>query len=401
MAAYVRTFFICVGLCICVGLFLLGPYSFWWLHESGDAALERVVAEQAKGRFVVFGSGVSQDFVDYKLRLYEATRPEIIAIGSSRVMQFRGAWFSQSFLNMGGVAGNLAVLRSTIEAILALGPPRGMIIGLDFWWFLPQWEPEPEKHVPPTSGSYNYSFESLKKPWEWLLQGKIDLAEFFAPFTGLFGKGFRTDRFGIMAQQSDDGFGPDGAWNYTGEITGQKPALDWHFADTLLNVERGIKAFYHSRNDQPGPDPRHVGVLVDILHKLHAAHVQTWLFIPPLAAKVLKAMDPQKYAHLFTLARTLRQKGIEVLDFSDAALLGSGDCEFVDGFHGGEVTCARILRQMALHSPGLLNYVNMKKLDEVIGEWSGNALVPNPQLTAAPEVDFLGMGCRKKTLLEQ
>ena len=66
--------------------------------------MERAVEAQAEGEFALFGSGVSQDFVDYKLRLYAAVRPDITAVGSSRVMQFRAAYFRKPFLNMGGAA---------------------------------------------------------------------------------------------------------------------------------------------------------------------------------------------------------------------------------------------------------------------------------------------------------
>ena len=49
-------------------------------------AVERAVKTQAGGTFALFGSGVSQDFVDYKLQLYAKVKPEIAAVGSSRVM---------------------------------------------------------------------------------------------------------------------------------------------------------------------------------------------------------------------------------------------------------------------------------------------------------------------------
>lgn len=387
-----------LGLCLLLAIFVFVPYSLWWLHESGDAALERAVAAQARGDFALFGSGLSQDFVDYKLQLYAATRPEVIAIGSSRVMQFRGAWFSRPFLNMGGVAGNLAVLRSTLEALLAISTPRVVILGIDFWWFMPQWEKEPEIDVPPTSGSYNYSLASLKKPWEWFLDGKISLRELGAPVFGLFGAGFRADRFGIMAQQTNDGFGPDGSWYYTAEITGAKPALDWRFEDTLQNIKYGIRAFYHANPGQTGPDERHIKTMQGIWRLLKDRGIKAYAFIPPLAPAVLERMPRRQYPHLYKLSQALAGAGIDALDFSDAQAAGSGNCEFVDGFHGGEVTYGRILRCLALRWPELARYVNMAALDALIERWAGNALVPDIRLTDRPETDFLGLNCIKNNI---
>lgn len=394
--AFLWRFLLSLALLIFASLVCLVPFSAWWLHASGDAAVERAVRSQAEGSFALFGSGLSQDFVDYKLQLYAATRPEIIAIGSSRVMQFRGAWFRKPFLNMGGVAGNLAVLRSTLDALLAISRPKAVILGLDFWWFLPQWEKNPDEHVPPTSGSYNYSLASLKKPWEWFLEGKLSFTQLGAPLLGIFGHGFRADRYGIMAQQTNDGFGPDGSWYYTAEISGLKPAFDYRFHDTLQNVQSGIRAFYHAQPDQKGPAEAHVNSLAEIWCRLKSRGIQVFAFIPPLSAAVLSAMKQQDYPHLHHLRQALLDRGIDVVDFTNPRLLGADDCEFVDGFHGGEVAYARVLRSMADRWPALLAYVNMEKLDAVIRDWRGHALVPDDRLTSRPETDFLGLGCQKR-----
>lgn len=393
---YLKTFIITLASLLLFTILIILPYSLWWLYESGDAGMERAIEAQAKGQFALFGSGLSQDFVDYKLHLYEAIRPQIIALGSSRVMQFRADWFSKPFLNMGGVAGNLAVLRSTLEAMLAIARPDAIILGLDFWWFLPQWEKDPTENVPPTSGSYNYSLDSLKKPWEWLLDGKISFTELGAPVLGFFGKGFRTDRFGIMAQQTNDGFGPDGSWYYTAEITGQRAALDWQFRDTLQNVKRGIRAFYHAASNQTGPEHVHLEVLAKILHTLKDHNIHVYIFIPPLAAQVLASMNPREYPHLFRLNQELDKMGITAVDYTDPAILQADDCEFVDGFHGGEVAYARILRSLAQHWPSLHTYVNMEKLNEIILAWHGHALIADDRITSRPETDFLGLNCIKR-----
>lgn len=62
-------------------------------------------------------------------------------------MQFR-AYFRKPFLNVGGTAGNPPVLRLTIDAMLQIHKPEAVIIGLDFWWFMPQWNADPFKEEP-------------------------------------------------------------------------------------------------------------------------------------------------------------------------------------------------------------------------------------------------------------
>ncbi|WP_303193085.1 hypothetical protein [uncultured Desulfovibrio sp.] len=402
-AAFLKRFFaLLLGLVLAACL-LVVPYTCWWLHSSGDLAVERAVKNQAAGRFALFGSGVSQDFVDYKLQLYAAVKPQVVALGSSRVMQFRGAYFRRPFLNVGGTAGNLPVLRSTLDAMLRLHRPEAVILGLDFWWFMPRWNPDPFKEEPPTSGSYGYNLDSLKKPWTWLLEGKISWRDLLGPVLPRSLGGFRDDRYGIMAQQTDDGFGSDGSWYYTGEITGQKRPFDYRFEDTLKQVRYGIKAFAPSpplkdSRDVGGISTAHLDAFAEIYCRLKARGIATYVFIAPLSITALDALRAREedYPHLFRLRDALLARGIEVMDFTNPRTFAATDCEFVDGFHGGEVVYARILRDMADRWSSLLAYVDMDKINAVIRDWRGHALVPDPRLTDRPEVDFMRSDCPKR-----
>ncbi|MBQ9536217.1 MAG: hypothetical protein IJU79_00335 [Desulfovibrionaceae bacterium] len=386
-----------MGISLLVLLFLVLPYSWVWVYLSGDVGVERAVALQADGENVLFGSGVSQDFVDYKLQLYTQVKPKIVALGSSRVMQFRGAYFTAPFLNMGGVAGNIPVLRSTLEAMLKVHKPEAIILGLDFWWFMPTWNPDPFMEEPPTSGSYVYSLETLKKPWVWLLTGKISGRDLAAPLLQLFGLGFRANRLGIMAQQTDDGFAKDGSWYYTAELTGQKRPFDFQFEDTFTQIEYGMKAFYHVQSTM-APHETHLAALSEIYCRLQALGIKTYVFLPPLAERIFLRLQKleDKYPHLFTLAQALKARGIQVLDLSDPRKLASGDCEFVDGFHGGEVTYMRILRHLADQWASLVQYVDMTALNKAIREWKGHAMSFDTNITSVGEVDFMEWGCPKK-----
>lgn len=387
---WLRRFFLTLGLLAVVAVGLLLPYSFWWVHACGDVAVERAVAAQAGGNFAIFGSGVSQDFVDYKLRLYAAVKPEIAVVGSSRVMQFRGSYFRRPFVNVGGTAGNLSVLRSTIDAMLRIHRPQAVIIGLDFWWFSAGWQKDPFAPEPPTSGSYVYDLETLKAPWKWLLEGKIGWREFFAPLTGAF----RDDRFGIMAQRSNDGFASDGSWHYTADVTGRQRPFDYQFGDTLKQVRYGIKAF------APAPvlSEEHLDAFAEIYCRLKSRGIQTYVFIAPLSATVLDAMRERQagYPHLFSLYTALMERGIDVMDFTDPRKFGSSDCEFVDGFHGGEVTYTRILRDLVDRYHALVAYVDVERINRVLKEWKGHATVYDERVTTLPEVDFMNLSCPKK-----
>ena len=222
------------------------------------------------------------------------------------------------------------------------------------------------------------------------MEGKIGWREFFAPLTGVF----RDDRFGIMAQRGDDGFASDGSWHYTADVTGQQRPFDYQFGDTLKQVRYGIKAF------APAPvlSEEHLDAFAEIYCRLKSRGIQTYVFIAPLSATVLDAMRERQagYPHLFSLYTALMERGIDVMDFTDPRKFGSSDCEFVDGFHGGEVTYTRILRDLVDRYHALVAYVDVERINRVLKEWKGHATVYDERVTTLPEVDFMNLSCPKK-----
>ncbi len=314
-------------------------------------------------------------------------------------MQFRGDWFNAPFVNMGGVSGNLAELRFALEEMLKIHAPKGIIIGLDFWWFMPQWEKEPLKPLAWKPGSYTYNLQAIKKPWQWLSEGKISFGDLLKPFYASYESGFNPNRFGIMAQKYNEGFGPDGSWYNTAEITGKKPPFDYKFNDTLEQIEAGIKAFFHADKNQDNPSPVHLRAFLDILCLLNDKNIKYWLFIPPLSQKAYNKMEQNRdfWPHLFKLRASLDKAGITVLDFSSPASFNSNDCEFIDGFHGGEIAYARILSELAKSYPELEKFVNITRLTTLVQDWKNHAMSFNPEVTLDPEIDFNNFGCPKKT----
>lgn len=389
-SAYITRFFKTLLALVVVCTLFLVPYSVWWLAKSGDVALDAATTKQATGEFALAGFGIAQDFVEYKLALYRKVHPTIAVVGSSRVMEFRGKYFSKNFLNIGGTAGNLSILRSTLDAMMRENKPEVVLLGLDFWWFTRKWEAKPDAIVPPSSGSYAWSFEALKKPYEWLLTGKITPRTFFAPLLGEF----QDNRYGIMAQRGSDGFGSDGSWYYTSQVTGTEKPFDFQFEDTRKEVTHGIKAFAYATE----LSQEHLDVFAEIYCSLRARGVQVYVFIPPLSPRILEEMREREvqYPQLFTLRDALQQRGIDVMDFTDAHMVGSSDCEFVDGFHGGQVTYARMLREMTDRHHALVGYVDVQKLDSDIMAYKGHAFVPDAQVTSLPEIDFMRLECPKK-----
>jgi hypothetical protein len=139
--------------------------------------------------------------------------------------------------------------------------------------------------------------------------------------------------------------------------------------------------------------------LQHIAATLRSEGVEVRFVMPPIAGAVLRAMRAGGGTSLLeTLRDRLSSGDYAFYDFTDGTALGSPDCEFVDGLHGGFVTYLRMLRTMApdLESvPSLRGLVQpVAELDRLIATNSGRATLRD-QAWSGTEIDFLGLGCRK------
>lgn len=112
------------------------------LYSTGESlSVEDVLNDQAlSADEILFMRGVvSQDYNVYKVAGTKLTSPEVLVIGSSRTMQFRGAQFKEGlrFYNAGGILQNANDLiefsRMIKEGLIPT--PSLLICGIDPWWF--------------------------------------------------------------------------------------------------------------------------------------------------------------------------------------------------------------------------------------------------------------------------
>lgn len=263
-----------------------------------------------------------------------------------------------------------------------------MLLGLDFWW-LTAGAPagRPERIVQPSL----LDASTLRAPWRWLVQGRIAPADMLAPLQHRL----RADRYGLEAQLRDTGYGPDGSLYEGAVLDGRRPAPDHAFARTLRELESGSGVWAGSL----APDRERLEAFAEICCRLRSRGIRTIVFLPPLATPVLGALADRNGGDagwLSALRQGLLDCGVESMDFSDPRVYGSGDCEMMDGLHGGDVIGASLVRDMGDRQPWLRDMLHREYLSHVLRERRGLAAVPDERLTALPEADFLGLHCAKK-----
>lgn len=138
-------------------------------------------------------------------------------------------------------------------------------------------------------------------------------------------------------------------------------------------------------------------LLKNIVRKLEAQGIQVILFFPPLAFTpyAMISAAPEDYQFISQLPGELARAGLMAHDFTNPATINTHDCEFIDGFHGGEVTYARLLSALAESNALLGQFINHGQIAAALYKAAGLAMVPDPRITPRREIDFLPLGCRK------
>ncbi len=288
-------------------------------------------------------------------------RKEVLAIGSSRVLQFRAQMFSKPFYNSGYTVNGIDQFAPYLKSIPKEKYPAYLIIGFDQWMFNRNTDSlVTEKDSGMWKNSFTFSPENhvIKNSWRDLIQGTYDFFEESDESNSI--------RIGLFAHFRDKGFRNDGSMDY-GDfkmLLANDPEYgDHNYKNTFERIETGTSLFQYG--DSVNPDA--IRELDELLQFCKANNIEVIAFLPPFANRVYeKMLQSGKYNYLNDLypaiAPLFRSYNFELYDFSTMQKCGSTDEETIDGFHGSEHTYIKILIKM-LESGSKLNEVaDIKKL---------------------------------------
>lgn len=329
----------------------------------------------------------------YKLERYRLKNPDILLLGSSRVMPFAGEVFTTSVVNAGGAANSMDQAAAFARAAVAIHKPKSILLGLDFWWFNPNRDDEIDA-TGDMSDDVDMSLTQLTMPLQWVADDRLKISSLLQ---GVWPLADLPAGIGAFAKFGGRGWDVYGRYDYGSLIDGSMASDDRQFKRTLKRLQSAKKS--SKLNVHIGPSAEGLQVLRDLIAELEGQSIEVILLVPPMAGPVRLAMEQDPENRLVPLwLDELSSLGVRMFDFTDASLLRSSDCEFVDGFHGGEVTYLRILD--AIGNFGGTELARAIDRDMVTGLIATNAdharlreLRPGD---VPPEVDFLDLGCAKE-----
>ena len=359
----------------------------YYFLKTGDLVSEEdaVNIQHSSGDLCLYDSLAANNHMAYKLALYDKFKPKVVVIGSSRVLQFGAPMFGAGFINMGRTMNYLLEGPATFARLLEHGKPELILLGIDFWWFNPNYRIRwgQAKQLIRVQHDNPAMLKSL-------IKNSITHPQFLGHASALFQKA--SCHLGVAAKTYLNGFGPDGFRYHGAKMTlRSRPDKDRGFANTLKRIKKGKARFEHA----DAPDQKKMDRFMALVETIRKAGIQLVIFMPPVAPTIANAMEASgKYAFILKIIAGLRRHGLMVHDFHMPDQLNLTDCNFLDGFHAGDVAAARILAHMAKTRPGLHKILNHEELSR-LSQFSNRAEVYYSEAFGKPETDFLGLGCVK------
>jgi hypothetical protein len=375
-------------------LFFAVLVSALFLWRSGELrSLESIVGIQEEQN-ALYGTAIYSDDHPYKQVLLLNRPAELVMLGSSRALPAVQQMFRVPFTNLGRMANSTRHLEIAVDDILASGAPKIVVMMLDFWWL----NAETYEAVSPTdiAPPQRLSPEALLAPLKWLVEGKLTLTEVVRTLVAddppLYGN---VPVLGIRGLTRGTGFAPDGSRSDQETVYGRSHARDVGFAISLS------EAFEDWDGEQV--DLERLKRISESIRRLEEAGTTVITVMPPVAPTVYKAMRdaPERFATVWAFQEFMTKLNQHHFDFLNPALLDAEDCEFLDGYHGGQLVFARMLLAIARAESSMSSALDLDLLHAMIDCCSGRAMALDIyRRPTEREVDFLGLGCPKTGVMK-
>jgi len=356
------------------GLFEIAMYRTGdsWPVTSVIAAQEKLKGESIWGR-----ENYSQQYNLSKSAMIRRRNPRIVALGSSRVMEFRAFMFhpyEDAFYNAGGLiqtANDLAEYARQVSDG-RLPRPQAVIVGIDPWWLSEWTAPVEQQSWLDGEPDATYSFAAHVEAARNLLRtGKSNF-----PWGVVFGSKpatspyFDYSAFGITAVVG--GIGErfsDGSYLYTAQLVDfmKNPSYRDRLTTPVLEQVKHTSFLFRPSSKV---ESRRVAVLRESLKSLKALGIEVYAYQPPFSSEVLQALNESQPLARFwweyknDLREQLKQDGIDCLPVSSARDYGLDDRYMFDGLHPGEIYDSYIVEDLVRRAaPGsLLSSVDLTYL---------------------------------------
>ncbi len=336
-----------------LAIFLIPPalviaFPAWVLHSSGELESDDAFLQMRReSRRFLWGTAYSDTSGYQKLRTVQTEAPEIITLGSSRVMPFRDEGFNGRFFNAGsGLYHQFDDLLAFVRRIPVGGEPRLLIVGLDHKFFNVRWTSRVDDPFNPRTRERLW-WPMVRARWPDVYRdyfaGKFSIAD----LTRTHADGVR--RIGLQAVARNRGYHDDGSYTWD----------RWDSYDGDLRQIANDEDVYVYGS---GISDETMAELETLLTECQRRGIHVAGFLPPFAPPVYQALKQRRgqYGYMFELPARLvpvfERLGGSFADFTNPARCDIQRDGFYDGQHASSPGYRRLWRCWTESDPRLLRF---------------------------------------------
>jgi hypothetical protein len=337
------------------------------IYSGESMPLSMVVAMQQGDEPVLYRPRYGNRDLTFKLMSTEARQPEVLALGSSRVLQFRSMFFNLDtsvFYNGAGPAWSLERIDQFVRSLSPDALPNVLILGIDQVWFNPNFVPDTFE---PEVNDFAEIFLVNRSVFQETLDGPRPPN--FAQLLARREPGFGGTALGIRAITDGHGFRNDGSEQY-----GDFLIAHWLNPETERNrhlewMRNGEEMYV--RGDSVSDAS--LQLFESFLQYCQEHSITVVGFFPPFAPTLYDEMSaggqhtyiPQASEEV---SKLMTQYGNFFFDYSDGGLFGN-DGDFFDGWHGSERINLQLYIAMSQTLPDVLGvYSDIPALQRIVSE---------------------------------
>jgi hypothetical protein len=347
------------------------PISILLCSGEFSSANSIIIAQANTEKFVQYGSGYNNITAYYKYHSLLYRNPDIISLGTSRVMNFRSKFFTSNyrFFNCGGGVQKIKHFNYFLQRIPAGKEPKVIIISLDPHFFNPEWD-DLSKNDFETNMSLGESGNVLGiimnnwiQIYSDIFNNKISLRKVYGNLLNNSNKEF----IGLYALMNNNGFLNDGSYYYGHIIANpDNPELeDYQLKRSISYIENGMNRFKYGQSVSQGS----LIELKSFLSNCKSRNIIIVAFLPPFPKQIYELMKNKyfdQYKYMFDLENKIspifKEYGFEFYNFLNPESIGAQDLEYVDGEHLSEKAYLRLCITMCESGNILKNYCDVEYL---------------------------------------
>jgi hypothetical protein len=343
--------------------------------QSGEAMpLKMVIRNQEADPLAIYLPVDRDTIFAYKNLMYHERQPDVVVIGSSRVLNFRSNALNnapEEFYNAGFSGMRMREIEAFIDTLTPGTAPKILVMGIDQFWFNTLWTDNREEAVIDTGEiGVERVLKTTRRAWQEILLGTIDLPQVFAARDPLYGG----RAMGIDALVDGVGYLSDGSRQT--DIVTLNPGGWFDLRQDSLNAYWQGRGHYRRGkllNDEA------LEQLERIIQKAQALDITIIGFGPPFMPDIYNGMmSGDAYSYLTDLTPRLTELfedyDVHYFEFADvSALSDNANREMADGVHASELMSLRIYLEMVKALPDILGeYTDIEALEALIAD------APNP-----------------------